>query len=226
MKSKIGRRVKYYLIGLGMGLVMTFFIFGNRGCSWLPENRVKEQLETGILARTDSMKCVLECNDISDDFIYELIKKGDVLFSESKTKSDPKVYVIEYKDVKIHFSMDEDSLSSIVDINGEEDCKCHGQSLKPVKMTDQMIKSFLNQRDYVIDSRTNCLRECLSAKRKDIFEFLDRAKASESDLKRDNKNPTFDFVSGDTIITVEHGIRKNRFIRIEFPEMDKCDCKD
>lgn len=224
MNSKIGRRVKYYLIGLGMGLVMTFFIFGNRGCSWLPENRVKEQIESGVLVRTDSMKCVLECNDISDDFVYELLEKGEVLFSESQTQSDPKVYVIKHNNVKIHFSIDEDSLSSIVDINGDEDCNCKGQKVKPVKMTDKMIKSFLANRDFEIDSKTNCLRECLKAKRKDIFAYLERAQARESQFSRDNKNPTFDFISGDTIVTVEHGIRKNRFIRIQFPESEKCNC--
>ncbi|MEZ4937679.1 MAG: hypothetical protein R2799_08805 [Crocinitomicaceae bacterium] len=226
MNSKFSRRIKYYLIGLGMGLVMTFFIFGNRGCSWLPENRVKEQIENGILVRSDSMKCILECNEISDDFIFTLIEKGEVLFSESETQKEPKVYVIEYKEVKVHFSLDEDSVASIVNVNGSADCNCSGQIVKPVKMTNKMIKSFLANRDFEIDSKTNCLRECLSAKRKDIFKFLETASAKESQIRRDNKNPTFDFISGDTIITVEHGVRKNRFIRIQFPESEKCDCGD
>ena len=224
MNSKVWGRVKYYLIGLGMGLVVTFFVFGNRGCSWLPENRVKEQIQSGVLVRSDSMKCILECNEISDDFVFELIDKGEVLFSESQTKSDPKVYVIGYQGTKIHFSIDEDSLSSIVNINGDANCSCSGQVVKPVKMTDDMIKSFLSKRDYEIDSKTNCYRDCLNAKRKDIFKYLERAKAAESSLKRDNTNPTFDFTSGDTIITVEHGIRKNRFIRIQFPGMEDCSC--
>ena len=203
---------------------MTFFIFGNRGCSWLPENRVKEQIEKGVLVRSDSMKCVLECNEISDDFVFELIEKGEVLFSESETQKEPKIYVIEYKNVKIHFSMDEDSVSSIVNINGKEGCNCSGQAVKPVKMTDTMIKAFLANRDYEIDSKTNCLRECLNAKKKDIFKFLERSEAKESKIKRDNKNPTFDFISGDTVITVEHGVRKNRFIKIQFPGLEDCEC--
>jgi hypothetical protein len=226
MKGVIGKRVKYYLIGLGMGLVLTFFIFGNRGCSWLPENRVKSQIEESAIIRTDSMKCVLECNDISDDFIYELIEKGEVLFSESSTDTDPKVYILEHKSVKIHFAILEDSVSSIIDINRDKSCDCIGDHVRPIKMTDKMIKTYLNNRDFEIDSKTNCIRDCMGMKKKDLFTFLERSIASESAIKRDNKNPTFDFTSGDTVITIEHGARKNRFIEMSFPGIEKCDCKD
>ena len=226
MKSTtIGRRVKYYLIGLGMGLVVTFFIFGNRGCSWLPENRVKTQIESSAIVRTDSMKCILACNDISDDFIYELVKNGEVLFSESQVRNEPKVYVIEYEDIKLHFAIEEDSVVAIVNLNQSKDCNdCKGNLIRPIAMTDKMIKTYLNNREYQIDSKSDCLRKCLNFSNEELFNFLDRAKASESDQSRENKNPTFDFVSGDTLITVERGVRKNRFIRINFPNREQCEC--
>lgn len=207
-----------------MGLVVTFFMFGNRGCSWLPENRVKEEIGSGAIVRTDSMKCVLECNEISDDFIFELIEKGDVNFSESQVKNDPKVYVLEYQDIKLHFSLKEDSTAAIVDLNQDKDCNCSGQTERPIAMTDKMIKTYINNREFQIDSKTNCLRECLGFKEEQLFDYLDRAKAQESDISRDNKNQSFDFISGDTIVTVEHGVRKNRFISIKFPGIEKCNC--
>ena len=43
------RRLVYYLIGFGIGLIMVIFFFQNRGCSWLPENKVKETILRKII---------------------------------------------------------------------------------------------------------------------------------------------------------------------------------
>ena len=37
---KFTKRLKYYLIGFGLGLFLVFFLFKDRSWSWLPENRV------------------------------------------------------------------------------------------------------------------------------------------------------------------------------------------
>ena len=42
--GKFLRRLKFYAVGLGIGTIFTFMIFGNRGCSWLPDNRVKNMI--------------------------------------------------------------------------------------------------------------------------------------------------------------------------------------
>ena len=37
---KFTQRLKYYLIGFGLGLFLVFLLFKDRTWSWLPENRV------------------------------------------------------------------------------------------------------------------------------------------------------------------------------------------
>ena len=49
MQHTFLRRLFYYLIGVGIGLIFVFFVFGNRGCSWLPQNKVKETINHKIL---------------------------------------------------------------------------------------------------------------------------------------------------------------------------------
>ena len=48
MKS-IWKRFQYYGIGLTIGLLFTFIFFQNRGCSWLPENRVKNAILDNVI---------------------------------------------------------------------------------------------------------------------------------------------------------------------------------
>jgi len=43
------RRLKYYGIGFGIGLLFVFFIFKQKGCSWTPGNRVKEAVLNRII---------------------------------------------------------------------------------------------------------------------------------------------------------------------------------
>ena len=47
--DSIFRRLKYYGIGFGAGLVFVIFFFQNRGCSWLPDNRVKNSILDRVL---------------------------------------------------------------------------------------------------------------------------------------------------------------------------------
>lgn len=91
-------------------------------------------------------------------------------------------------------------------------------------MTDGMIKKFLLSKDFEIDSKTDCIRKCLGFSKEELFTFLNRSKAEESKLKRNNNNPTFNFTSKDTIITIEQGVRKNRFINISFNGIENCNC--
>ena len=94
---KFWRRLKYYGIGLGGGLIMVFMIFGNRGCSWLPENRVLNEISESKMLISEKAKCQQECLNLSDEKIYSLFvkKEGDVLFKKSEPHADPRKYVIE-----------------------------------------------------------------------------------------------------------------------------------
>jgi hypothetical protein len=84
----IWRRLIYYAIGLGIGLIIITIFFGSRGCNWLPENRIKASIFSQIL--------VLDTTDLSLNFPHEdyvnLISEGSVNLSLSVRKGEPKAY--------------------------------------------------------------------------------------------------------------------------------------
>ena len=53
MGSSFIRRLKYYGIGFGIGLIFVFIFFQNRGCSWLPGNRVKNTVLERVMVVND-----------------------------------------------------------------------------------------------------------------------------------------------------------------------------
>jgi len=89
------RRLKYYGIGFGFGLLFVIFFFKNRGCSWLPSNRVKDSIQQRVLVLPEDQKESLDSKGIKVADIKHIIETGDVDFSESLKQSDPKVYLVE-----------------------------------------------------------------------------------------------------------------------------------
>ena len=53
--DKFKNRIKYFLVGLSIGVILVYFMFGNRGCSWLPENRVKNMIGEKEIVVGDSV---------------------------------------------------------------------------------------------------------------------------------------------------------------------------
>ena len=53
---------------------------------WLPENRVKEQVSKSTFKYSGHAKCILQCKGISEEEVQEVLKNGDVNFSESDTR--------------------------------------------------------------------------------------------------------------------------------------------
>ena len=119
MKSFL-RRFQYYAIGFIIGLIFVIFFFQNRGCSWLPSNRVKNTLLDKVLVLPDSEKKVFESKNIDRETIISFLNDGDILFKESLKKQSefPKAYIIEKeinnKNHRIQFSIYEDSYISPV----------------------------------------------------------------------------------------------------------------
>lgn len=85
------RRLMYYGVGLGIGLVLVFAMFGTRGCSWLPENRIKSSIFSQVL--------VLDTNDLrvrlNNETYIQLLSDGSVNLSLSMRKGEPKAYYFE-----------------------------------------------------------------------------------------------------------------------------------
>lgn len=78
------RRLRYYGIGFGIGLLFVFVFFQNRGCSWLPANRVKNSVLDRLLVIPDHQEKAMNDKHVNVKDIVNALNEGDVEFSESK----------------------------------------------------------------------------------------------------------------------------------------------
>lgn len=112
MKS-FWRRLRLYGLGFGVGLIFVFFFFRNRGCTWLPENRVKNTFLGKVLVVSESNQRIFDKHNLSDDEIISFLNDGSISFGSSKKQGNTKVYKIEKevkgKNVGLWFSMPEDA---------------------------------------------------------------------------------------------------------------------
>lgn len=118
------QRFKRYLLGVGLGIILVFFFFGNRGDSikgWLPNERVMKRLRETHLQLPDSLKCRLQCANLDSASVKNLFEEGNVRFRRSETKQEPKIYRVDFEQhtppVQLTFSCD-DSTSTIIRIEG------------------------------------------------------------------------------------------------------------
>ncbi len=140
------QRLRVYLIGFGLGIVLTFFLFRNRGCEWTPGNRVLAQIGSSEILLSDSIKCVLKENGYDEDIIFETLKKGEVNFGESKTHEEPKFYLIESEEgkIKLGFIVKNDSVNLLSEIRGVKKGKCEGNVERILSMPERTIRKILN----------------------------------------------------------------------------------
>ena len=108
-------RLKFFGVGLSMGVLVVFIMFGTRGCDWTPTNRVKSTIQTMRLAIGENNQCVMSCNNIDNEIIYDLIYNGKVNFKESQTEIEPKNYILYNDDYKIGFDLStKDSIAMVL----------------------------------------------------------------------------------------------------------------
>lgn len=105
------KRLKYYGFGFGLGLVFVFFFFKNRGCTWTPENRVKNTILGRVLVVNDSERSKLTAKGLSNNDLIHFLDDGDVQFGKSKKNGNPLVYSIvkeiNGKSVELWFTLPE-----------------------------------------------------------------------------------------------------------------------
>jgi hypothetical protein len=112
--NKFINRLKYYGVGFGIGMVFVFFFFQNRGCSWLPKNRVKNSiLDRALVVSSDEEK-ILTQKGVKTDDIIELLNTGDVDFDKSVTEGKTKIYYVSNDKFKVFFTLPSDNYISEV----------------------------------------------------------------------------------------------------------------
>ena len=113
--DKFLRRLKYYGFGFGIGIVFVFFFFQNRGCTWLPANRVKNSILERVIVVPQSQLELMKKNKGLDKKLMTYLNEGSVLFSESEKSGPDKRYVIECDDLpNLHFTLPDESFISAV----------------------------------------------------------------------------------------------------------------
>ncbi|UPT65399.1 MAG: hypothetical protein M0D57_12615 [Sphingobacteriales bacterium JAD_PAG50586_3] len=94
------KRFVFFIVGIVLGSVLVYFMLikGKKFPSWLPQDRVKEQIVGTRLILNPKSTCILSCNNIDPKEVGIAISNGDVLFSKSDTRKKPyPVYQIEGK---------------------------------------------------------------------------------------------------------------------------------
>ena len=111
-------RLKFYLIGFSLGLFLIYTLFKDREWDWLPENKVKNFILKYPLKINLKKDQPFILNDQFAKKIFDLIINGNVNFSESKTNSINKKYIIEYNNSSALFNVSfEDTLCRLISID-------------------------------------------------------------------------------------------------------------
>lgn len=86
------RRLKYYGIGFGIGLIFVLLLFQQKGCSWTPGNRVKSAILERIIFVDSLDEEFLTSNRISKESLKTFIEQGTISFLKSKRNGSEKLY--------------------------------------------------------------------------------------------------------------------------------------
>lgn len=108
------RRLKYYGFGFLLGMIFLVFFFQNRGCSWLPSNRVKNAVLDRLIVVSETTATELKKKGISYDELVQVLNDGEVEFGKSNKEGDDKVYLIEKDGINYMFSLPYESFISEV----------------------------------------------------------------------------------------------------------------
>jgi hypothetical protein len=122
------RRLKYYGIGFGIGMLFVFFFFKNKGCSWTPSNRVKSAIFERIIVLSETEQKKLSEMQISNKELLQILRDGDIDFQKSEKSSRFKVYHINCtsktgKNFTAKITLGEDSFISEIQFNNTKSSK-------------------------------------------------------------------------------------------------------
>lgn len=154
--ESLWRRLKYYGIGFGIGLLFVIFFFQNRGCSWLPDNRVKNSILDRVLVLPEADEIQMQKLGLTKKDLTFVLNDGKVLFDESVKVGNPKVYVVEKEfegkgKIKFLYTLPDESFISEIHI-----VNSHSKNVKNSKIGTGELIYFPKDDDLVFpDSSAN-----------------------------------------------------------------------
>lgn len=232
MGSSFIKRLKYYGIGFGMGVIIVMFLLPNRSCSWTPANRVKNMILGRIITVNDIEWKLMDSQGLTKEDIISVLNDGKVDFKNSKKESASKVYVIE-KDLnhkgnyRFYFTLPNESFISEVKL-GEVDAK-------KVKNTTAGYGHFISipKDDYLVypDSTTKvkCQMETLQIENvKQIYTNIKktgRINFEKSNFEAKPKTEHFiEYIQGNDTISFQSVWYKNKIFISNFIAEKVKDC--
>ena len=120
------QRIGYYLGGFSIGLViLAFFLNGKKAsCSYGPEARVLKNINTKNIFFSDDVDSQILNKVIDSTQIRTILKKGDIIFSESNTRQKPcGIYIVEgdYNNDSLKLTIENcDSIATITHLKIEK----------------------------------------------------------------------------------------------------------
>jgi len=123
----MARRLRVYFLGFLIGIVLVIFLYGDKYdiiVGWTPEKRVLKRLKLTEKVISDSMQCILDCNNFFKRDWELLFAKGDVSFAEARTKPYP-IYSVSIKNDSINLRfLAKDSLSVLIGYKSINELYC------------------------------------------------------------------------------------------------------
>ena len=125
---KFLNRLSKYLMGVLIGLALTYVMFNDRGCmDWVPSERIKEDIRSRGIMETEEVACYLECRGLSVSDLADLVTEGSINYSESTPRGIPRKYFIESEGkVQSAVFVLTDTASTVVSVDFKElqNCDC------------------------------------------------------------------------------------------------------
>lgn len=165
-------RIKFYLIGFGIGIIGVAFIFGQRSCDWLPGNQVKNTIAGKKIIYSDSIKSIMDCAKITSTDIYSLLDSdGDVDFSESNPQLKNKEYVFYgTNDLKVRFAFHKE-YTEIIAV--QSDCISTGshQTKQTLALPQNIVTRIIESNAFKYYEQAEFQIDCYDLKDEDVRAF-------------------------------------------------------
>jgi hypothetical protein len=82
------RRLRLFIFGILVGCLVVWALLmrGREFPAWTPEGRILEALQQHPVKVSQAARCMMQCNNISNNDMLSVINSADVVFSESTVR--------------------------------------------------------------------------------------------------------------------------------------------
>ena len=220
------KRIKFYGIGFGIGLLFVFFFFENRGCSWMPSNRVKNAILDRLIVVSEKTKNLMNEKGVNVNDILLTLSSGDIDFIKSRKDRSPKCYLISRDNMSFVFTLPYESFVSEVFFVDKTDDVCNSKNgfgnIVHYPNDDNLI--YIDSNEYI-----NCQKESIGLKSTNyIFDLI--KSSGKIDFSQTNFSQTpkpehhITFIKDENEVGCTIVWYKNKLNIITFDSVFKADC--